>query len=337
MLRGAIIGLGNIAMRGHVPAFHAQSLRSKASIVAMMDVVGQNRVQAAKALPEVKCYADVEDLLRIEKPDFVDICTPPHTHAGYIRACAGRKIHIMCEKPLVEEFSSAQDIANLVRTAGIVFVPCHQYKYSPLWKTIRDFIVSKKLGDVTLAQFNVYRLQADTGTAGWNPGWRTNRQQSGGGILVDTGAHYFYLAQYFFGLPKRITSVLRTLKHSSYGVEDTALVTLEYPSTLMQVNLTWAASKRANSVYIAGSGGSLSYDGARLIFTSDRGTEEIPMPNVSDKNQYISWYESLILDFIARIDKNDLSSGPIDEAFHVMKMLHVSSQASTDCRTLEYT
>jgi predicted dehydrogenase len=336
MLRGAIIGLGNIAVRGHVPAFNAQSLRSKVSIVAVMDIVEGNRSQIMAVLPHATFYSDIDNLLSHENLDFVDICTPPHTHAKYIRACAEKKIHILCEKPLVENFSNAEEVVKTVRAGNVVFVPCHQYKYSPLWKTIQDIIVSGKLGIVTIAQFNVYRLQADTGTAGWNPGWRTNKEQSGGGILVDTGAHYFYLAQYFFGLPKKISSILRTLKHAEYGVEDTALVTLEYPSTLVQINLTWAASQRANSVYIAGTEGSLSYDGSKLLLNSATGTQEIPMPNISDKNQYISWYETLILEFITRIRNKEVSTDLLDEAYHVMKMLNLSTQASDRHEILDY-
>ena len=237
MLRGALIGFGNIAVRGHVPALTSEAMKAKIVISAIVDVAGQNREQAAKLLPGAVFYSSLEDLLLGGKPDFVDICSPPHTHAEYIRTCTENKIHILCEKPLVESFRSVEQTVHTLRGADIAFVPCHQYKYSPLWKTIREYITSGKLGKVTLAQFNVYRLQADTGTTGWNPAWRTSKQISGGGILVDTGAHYFYLAQYFFGLPKRISAVLRTLKHKEYGVEDTALVTLEYPSTLMQINL----------------------------------------------------------------------------------------------------
>ncbi len=337
MLRGAIIGLGNIALRGHVPALTTEAMRAKLTISAVVDVTAHNRDQAANILPGAGVYTTLDELIRTDKPDFVDICSPPHTHAEYIRACAENNIHILCEKPLVESFQTVEQTVRVLRNSDVAFVPCHQYKYSPLWRTIRDIIAAGKLGTVTLAQFNVYRLQADTGTAGWNPSWRTSKQISGGGILVDTGAHYFYLAQYFFGLPERVSAVLRTLKHREYGVEDTALVTLEYPSTLMQINLTWAANQRANSVYIAGTGGSLSYDGTRLVLAgSGGGEQEIPMPNVSDKNQYITWYEALAGEFVRRIETGQFSNDLVDEAYHVMKMLDLSSRSSETGEILEY-
>jgi predicted dehydrogenase len=205
-----------------------------------------------------------------------------------------------------------------------------------LWKGIGDLLASGALGTVTTAQFNVYRLQADAGTAAWNPQWRTNKAQSGGGILVDTGAHYFYLAQYFFGVPKAVSAVLRTLKHDDYGVEDTAAVTLEYDRLLFQLTLTWAAGQRANSVFIAGSAGSLAYDGTRLVLATADGSREIPMPDVSDKRQYISWYAALLADFRARIVAKDPSRAALDEATTVMKLLDLSYRSSEEGRMLPF-
>jgi predicted dehydrogenase len=305
-------------------------------LVAVMDVVEHNREKAAEHLPGTRFYADVESLLANERLDFVDICTPPHTHAAYIEAFAKRGIHCLCEKPLVESAAKIPSVEQALAGAGVVFLPCHQYKYSPLWKGIADLLASGALGTVTTAQFNVYRLQADAGTAAWNPQWRTNKAQSGGGILVDTGAHYFYLAQYFFGVPKAVSAVLRTLKHDDYGVEDTAAVTLEYERLLFQLTLTWAAGQRANSVFIAGSAGSLAYDGTRLVLATADGSREIPMPDVSDKRQYIAWYAALLADFRARIVAKDPSRAALDEATTVMKLLDLSYRSSEEGRMLPF-
>ena len=304
-------------------------------VTAVLDVAEQNRDRAKELLPAAKFYTDIDAFLRSEQLDFVDICSPPHTHAGYIALAVGRGLHIVCEKPLAHRFDVAEAIAANAGNGKVVFVPCHQYKYSPLWSKIHEIISAGTLGDISLAQFGVYRLQADTGTASWQPGWRTSREHSGGGILADTGAHYFYLAQYFFGMPKKVSSVLRTLKHREYGVEDTAVVTLEYPSTLMQVNLTWAAGLRANSVFIAGTAGSLSYDGQRLLHADAAGVREIPMPDVSDKNQYISWYASLFGEFRRRVEEKQTTPDLLNEAVNVMKLLDCSTRASDTDAVLE--
>jgi predicted dehydrogenase len=337
MLEGAIIGFGNIVTRGHVPAYLSdEALRSRMRIRAVLDVSEQSRSAAKELLPDSAFYTDLEALLRNEKLDFVDICTPPSTHARFLREFATRGIHIVCEKPLAETYAAALAAAMEVREREVVFVPCHQYKYSPLWQSIHQIISSGGIGSVVLAQCNVFRLQADTGTATWNPQWRTIKSHGGGGILVDTGAHYFYLAQYLFGVPKSVSALLRTLKHQEYGVEDTALVTLGYTGMLMQINLTWAAALRANSVTVVGTTGSLSYDGSRLLHLDRSGSREIPMPDVSDKSQYVGWYVSLLKEFVRRVESGNRSYDLLEEAVTVMQLLDLSSGSSVQGRTVSF-
>lgn len=325
-LRGAVIGLGNIAMRGHLPGFAA--MKDEIEIAAVMDVVDRQREAVAGILPDARFYTDVQELLSDEKLDFVDICTPPFTHAQYLRACVERKLHIICEKPLTECRETAAEAVKVLDDQPLVFVPCHQYKYSPLWHTIHEMIAAGELGRVTFAQFNVFRLQADTGTVAWNPSWRIDKAQSGGGILSDTGAHYFYLVQYLFGMPRNLTSILRTLKHAEYPVEDTAVVMLDYADKLVQINLTWAANRRANSAYITGTQGGLMYDGVRLVQSRGDATKEIPMPDVSDKNQYIRWYMELFGEFKRRVESKNYSPDLLHEAINVMDLLDRSYQSS---------
>ena len=329
MLRGAFIGFGNIAIRGHLPAYLTdQTIRSQMKIVAVMDVADSNRKLVKENFPDANFYTDLHSLLENEQLDFVDICTPPRTHAEYLQAFASKGIHVLCEKPLAESFAAAEGAKKNLQNSHVVFMPCHQYKYSPLWVTLGDILDSHVLGDIIHAEFDVLRLHADTGISSWHPQWRTEKSHSGGGILVDTGAHYFYLIQRFFGLPQRVSAFLYTMKHEEYDVEDTANVTLEYQKKFVQINLTWAANRRANSVSIVGEKGSLSYDGSSLLQVNEGRKKEIPMPNISDKNQYISWYASLFKEFVRRINEKDYSDDLLREAINVMKLLDLSYRAS---------
>ena len=335
MLQGAVIGCGNIALRGHLPAFRNDAaLADRARIVAVVDLVAPGP-EHADLLQSARFYNDLDACLRDERLDFIDICSPPSTHADAIRACAAAGLHVLCEKPLADRNEATAFIGRSVRAAGVVFVPCHQYKYAPLWSAIGHCIAAGELGRVTVARFEVLRTQADPGTAKWNPAWRTSKELGGGGILTDTGAHYFYLARWMFGMPRRVTAVLRTLKHAGYGVEDTAAVTLEYDNCIVQLGLTWAANGRANSAYVAGTEGSLAYDGARLVLTNAAGTREIPIGDVSDKSQYVAWYAALGREFVRRVEARDVSYDLLEEAEAVMRLLDISYQAAAERRTLD--
>ena len=335
-LRGALIGLGNIAVKGHLPAYRAPGPASALEIVAACDAVPAAAGVCAAELPGARFYADAAEMLEREKPDFVDICTPPGTHAGFIAMAAAAGTHVLCEKPLADRMAPVAGIASALSRSSSVFVPCHQYAYSPLWAAVGEVMTEGRIGRTTIAQFNVYRTQADTGAAAGGTGWRTDRGQSGGGILIDTGAHYFYLVQRFFGLPSTVQASVANLKHSSYGVEDTAFVTLGYPGAAVQLSLTWAADARANSMTVVGTEGNLRYDGTRLVLTREGSSRELPMPDVSDKNQYIGWYASLLGEFAGRIRAGNRGDDLLRESVNVMKLLDLAYRSAAERRTLEF-
>ena len=125
-------------------------------------------------------------------------------------------------------------------------------------------------------------------------------------------------------MPSNLTAVLRTLKHREYGVEDTALVNLEYKDKIVQLNLTWAADRRANSATVIGTKGSLLYDGTSLCQATGSEIREIPMPDISDKSQYVRWYAKLFREFFRRIEEKNTGDDLLQEALTVMKLLDQS-------------
>ena len=97
MLRGGIIGLGNVAVHGHLPAWRE---RGDVEIVAVSDTSAERRDACAQALPGAGWHDSVDALLDEARLDFVDICTPPSSHANLIRRALERGLHVLCEKPL---------------------------------------------------------------------------------------------------------------------------------------------------------------------------------------------------------------------------------------------
>ena len=88
-LRGAIIGLGNVAAQGHLPGWKR---RADATITAAVDSRPERREALATVFPAARWYDSVEELFAIERDqlDFVDICTPPSSHATLSRSALSR-------------------------------------------------------------------------------------------------------------------------------------------------------------------------------------------------------------------------------------------------------
>ncbi|HUI24584.1 MAG TPA: Gfo/Idh/MocA family oxidoreductase, partial [Candidatus Kryptonia bacterium] len=79
--QGAIIGFGNVAALGHWPQWHA---RADFRIVAVADSAPQRRALAERLIPGVRTYTEAATLLDRERLDFVDVATPPASHAPVI-------------------------------------------------------------------------------------------------------------------------------------------------------------------------------------------------------------------------------------------------------------
>src|SRR5262249_61202697 len=98
MLRGAIIGLGNVAVGVHVPAW---ARRREVDIVALSDTDPTRRTLVDALLPGAGWYDSPQELLARERLDFVDICTPPATHGPLVCQGADRGLPPFRQQPLV--------------------------------------------------------------------------------------------------------------------------------------------------------------------------------------------------------------------------------------------
>ncbi len=335
MLRGALIGIGKIAQTGHLPAFADPRIRDRAAIVAAADPNPASREIAHRAAPELRLYDDAESLLAGEQVDFFDICTTPQAHRKSIELGIRHELHLLCEKPLANTLEDAASVAALLRQERrLAFVPCHQYRYSPLWREFKSFLEDPSAQQGFLVEFNVYRTEADPGLHRNGQVWRTERKASGGGILADTGVHYLYLALWMLGVPLRVTARLRQLAHKGNDVEDTAFVTLEYERGIAQLVLTWAADRRANSARAITRQRSLVYDGQTLVRRSNAHSENIPVPDASDKVHYVALYVDLLDEFLRLVRSGAPSTSWIDEAQQAVMLLQACYRSAEADRTV---
>lgn len=330
MLHGAIIGVGKIAQNGHLPAFADQGISGRAQIVAGADPNAESLRIAAERFPALRLYGSAEEMLHRETVDFVDICATPDSHGGLILAAAERGLHVLCEKPLTASPAESEAVLALHRSSGkaLVIMPCHQYRYSPLWRRFKSFVAALAPGDGCMLQFNVFRSEADPGLTGGRSIWRTDQRLSGGGILADTGVHYLYLCLWMLGVPHTVTARTQRIALNGRGVEDTATAILEYDHRLAQINLTWGADRRANSACIVSKRGSLVYDGSALVRLTGGTREVFAVPDASDKSHYVALYVSLIEDFLKKISSGEECGPDIDEADQTVRLLEASYRSA---------
>lgn len=332
MLKGAIIGLGKIAQTGHIPAYLSNRVQRKIKIVGGVDISETNSEAFKKMITDTKVFKGANEMFKNLDVDFVDICVPPHLHTEYIKLALKNKVSVICEKPFTKNILDAKLLKKKLTDSKTVFFSCHQYKYSPIWSNFKKFAEPIKKG--IFLQFNIFRSTADKGFDNKNPGWRTDKKFSGGGILSDTGTHYLYLTSWILGKVKEVSVSNFRLRKVPYSVEDTSFAILHCEKGIAQINLTWAADRRANSAFISDGENSLSYDGVKMFSYKKGKPKEISVPDASDKRTYIKFYEDFFLEFANALSKNKFDKSHIEESYNSVRILEKCYESAGKKKTV---
>jgi predicted dehydrogenase len=241
-LKGAMIGFGFIAERGHLPAY---ALHGDLEVVAVADISPARREVAARALPRARVFDSHEALLDEMGGalDFVDVCAPPYAHAEIALAAMDRGLHVLCEKPLATTVRGARAMLSKAIEARRVLHPSHNYRHAPVIKAVRSILDEGALGRVHLVTLDTFRTTHARGVREWNEHWRRDPRYAGGGIAMDHGSHTFYLA--FEWLRSHPTAISATTSSRDGGAtEETFAARVTFPTGVAHATLTWAAGVR---------------------------------------------------------------------------------------------
>src|SRR5258705_639221 len=188
MYRGVLMGLGGIARSGHLPAFlHDPEVSSRLRIVAIVDEAA-TAPASFHGIPLLSSREQLSDL--DEGPlDFIDICTPTSSHLALSLWGLSQGYHVLCEKPVAVNRAEASTLAAAALDAGRVVMPCHQYRFNPVWRRFKRGADDGVIGRWYLAEFRVYRLAADPGPGHRALPWRGRRAHSPGAAVLHHRTH----------------------------------------------------------------------------------------------------------------------------------------------------
>jgi predicted dehydrogenase len=144
--RAAVIGCGKMS-RGHA---HAYADAPAVDLVAGADVSEAARAAFADEFVGATPYADAAEMLDGERPDFVSVCTWPHSHADLtVAAFAAGARAVWCEKPMAVHLADADRMVEAAEAAGGVLVINHQRRFVESYMQAREWIDAGAIGQVT--------------------------------------------------------------------------------------------------------------------------------------------------------------------------------------------
>src|SRR5215471_1664586 len=66
------------------------------------------KLAAGRAVPAA--YADVAEMIRRERPDFLDVVTDAASHAPLVRLAAAMRVPVICQKPMAPTLAECEDL-----------------------------------------------------------------------------------------------------------------------------------------------------------------------------------------------------------------------------------
>ncbi len=210
-MRVAVVGLGGI---GQV---HIKAIReTKNELVAVCDV----DIGKLSNFTGIKCYTDYLVMLDEVKPDVIHICTPHYLHTEMIIAGLQRNINVLCEKPLCIDEKDIPLIIDAEKNSKAQLGVCFQNRYNPSSIFVKEYLKDKEIlsahGRMMWHRDAQYYNQA---------AWRGNREQEGGGVLINQALHTLDLLQWFMKMPQSVVGWCSNISlQNVIDVEDSAVV-----------------------------------------------------------------------------------------------------------------
>lgn len=186
-------------------------------------------------------FATVEELLASDAQGVI-VCSATNTHADDMVRIAKAGKSIFTEKVLALTDEECARVAQAVKENGVQFVISLFQKYLPARQAVKAVAMSGELGNINYLRFHNYHSGS---SADWLPPHFYNREQCGGGAMIDLGAHGMYLTHWILGDPITAKSTF-TLCNKNPGaaqknvdcVEDNAVTVMSFADGSIAVNET---------------------------------------------------------------------------------------------------
>ena len=248
-LKLAIIGCGGMA-RAHLRAYGQimEKEPEKFEFSAMCDPVAESAKrfagQAAKFQGfEPKVYSKLEEMLDQEDLDAADICTPHSYHHLTAVACLDAGVNVMIEKPIGVTIKASKLIIDAGKRNGKIVATAENIRRGLSQRTSYWLINEvKTLGTPRLFYAQHAGWQDPNVERRWH--WRVDRWMSGGGMVMDSGAHFCDTIRYLYGDPETVYAKVQQLEkwpHRKGGKvvfddrEDTWVATITFKSGVVGV------------------------------------------------------------------------------------------------------
>lgn len=268
---------------------------------------------------DIPRFASAEELLASNARGVI-VCSASNTHADDMVKIANAGKHIFTEKVLALTDADCERVEKAVAQNGVSFTISLFQKYLPARRAVKQVVESGELGNVNYLRFR----NCHSGSSNnWLPAHFYNREQCGGGAMIDLGAHGMYLAHWILGEPISAKSAFTLCNQNPSAaakntdrVEDNAVTVMTFENGAIAVNETGFVSYCSPVVFeVHGDKGYVYMENNRVIKCTEatgRAQVEVALP------------EALPLPIEQFVTGNVLPGCGMDEARALTRMMELA-------------
>ena len=182
-----IIGCGLIGQK------RAKAL-SEGRLVACADI-DEARAKALAGNSGTKVFRDWRGLLALPEVDIVVIATLHDSLAEISLAAILAGKHVLVEKPAARNHVELEPVMAAAERCNVKVHVGFNHRYHRAFRKARELFEAGELGKMMF----IRARYGHGGRIGYDKEWRARPELSGGGELIDQGAHLIDLARWFLG------------------------------------------------------------------------------------------------------------------------------------------
>ena len=263
---------------GYFSQFHydAWQRMPDVEIVALYNRSRAAADETAKKYSVPAIYTDFIAMLDTEKPDLIDIITPPETHVDFVTAAIERGIPCICQKPFTLSFNEAQQLVQKIEEKKALVVIHENFRFQPWYQEIKKMLSAQKFGQLYQATF-LMRPGDGQGKDAYLER-QPYFQQMERFLIHETAIHWVDVFRYLLGEVKSVYADLMKRNPVIKG-EDSGIILFDFEN---QVRATFDGNRLADhaaentrvtmgEMLIEGSDASLKLEGNGAINTRKKG------------------------------------------------------------------
>lgn len=333
----AVVGCGRIAQNAHFPAF---AQMDEVRVKYACDLIVSKAEAMKEKYPDKVENVITDYMVALADPevDAVFVLTPNFAHYTVTMDALKAGKHVFCEKPITVNYKLSLEMAKEAEKQGkmLNIGVCNRYHKSV--EKLEEMCREGKFGNLyhVYCSFRSFRSIPGLG------GPFTDKKQSGGGVLIDWGVHFFDLILYILGNAKvknltcdaysEMAKDMKAYKYRSMWAEDTAdtehgvndvddFITgyVRTDKASISFNGAWAQNIEKEEMFIdflGDKGGARLTYGGFFSFT-DGSTLETETPEYDIPNMYLLEDKA----FIESISTGVKNKGNVENVLETAKLL----------------